>query len=315
MNPEDVRAVFMGTPEFAVPSLRAMAELGVSIKAVYTQPDRPKGRGRTLSPPPVKIAAQKLGIPVLQPGKLRDPQVVAELAGIAPDLVVVVAYGQILPKSVLEIPRFGCINVHASLLPRYRGASPINRALIEGESETGITTMLMDEGLDTGPMLLRKALSVGFEETAGDLQDRLAHLGADALARTLDLLCREALRPEPQNDAESSYAPLLKKKDGLIDWNEPALRIHNRVRGLDPWPGAYSHWRGTPLKLFRTLPVADDRGGEAGLIASVDGEGLRVFCGDGALLVREVQLPGRKRLSVAEFVRGHRLVPGEFLES
>ncbi|NLC71899.1 MAG: methionyl-tRNA formyltransferase [Desulfuromonadaceae bacterium] len=315
MEPGDVRTVFMGTPEFAVPALRTLVELGMPVAAVFTQPDRPKGRGQVLMPPPVKALAEELAIPVIQPARLRQPEAVAELERIAPDLIVVAAYGQILPKNVLEIPRFGCINVHASLLPRYRGASPINKAILEGETETGITTMLMDAGLDTGAMLVRRAIPIGFEETAGELHDRLARLGGEALAETIRLLCRGELRPEPQNDAESSYAPLLKKEDGLIDWHETARRIHNQVRGLDPWPGAYSHLRGTPVKLYRTLPVAEDRDGQPGMIAAVSEEGLTVFCGSGALLVREVQLPGRKRLPVAEFLRGHPLTVGELLES
>lgn len=313
MEPAAIPTVFMGTPEFAVPALRTLAELGMPVKAVFTQPDRPKGRGQVLTPPPVKVLAAELGIPVLQPVKLRDPEMVAKLKAIAPDLVVVAAYGQILPKSVLEIPRFGCINVHASLLPRFRGASPINKAIMEGERETGITTMLMDAGLDTGAMLVRKTTPIGFEETAGDLHDRLALLGGEALRETIHLLCRGELHPEPQNDAGSSYAPLLKKEDGLIDWSAPARRIHDQVRGLDPWPGAFTLWRGTPLKIFRTRPVADDRGGEPGMVAVVGEEGLLVFCGSDALLVREVQLPGRKRLPVAEFLHGRSFAVGELL--
>lgn len=315
MEAEKIRVIFMGTPEFAVPALGALTGMGMPVAAVFTQPDRPKGRGQTLTPPPVKELALKLGLPVRQPAKLRDPAVVAELKRIAPDLIVVVAYGQILPKSILEIPRFGCINVHASLLPRFRGASPINKAILEGETETGITTMLMDVGLDTGPMLLRNALAIGFEETAGELHDRLAALGGEVLAETIALLGRGQLRPEPQNDAASSYAPLLKKEHGAIDWNRNALEIHNQVRGLDPWPGAYTHWRGVALKLFRTLPLAGNREGKPGSIAAVDAQGVKVFCGLGTLLVRELQLPGRKRLPAAEFQRGQPLAAGEILGS
>ncbi|MBN1140554.1 MAG: methionyl-tRNA formyltransferase [Deltaproteobacteria bacterium] len=306
----------MGTPEFAVSSLEALVTLGLPVVAVYTQPDRPKGRGNLLTAPPVKERAVALGIPVRQPAKLRDPAVVEELRALAPDLIVVAAFGQILPKSVLAIPRFGCINVHASLLPRFRGASPINKAILEGETETGITTMLMDAGLDTGPMLLRKALAIGFEESAGELHDRLARLGGEVLAETIELLRRGELRPEPQNDAASSYAPLLRKEGGRIDWSRPALELHNQVRGLDPWPGAYTFLAGTPLKLFRTLPLAGDgAGGKPGTIAAVDGEGVLVICGEGLLLVRELQFPGRKRLPVAEFRRGHPLAAGDILES
>jgi methionyl-tRNA formyltransferase len=313
MEPSEIRTVFMGTPEFAVPALRTLTDLGMPVVAVFTQPDRPKGRGKVLMPPPVKVAAEELGIPVRQPLKLRDPQAVAELRQIAPDLIVVAAYGQILPKAVLEIPRFGCINVHASLLPRFRGASPINKAVMEGATETGITTMLMDVGLDTGAILLRRALPIGFEETAGELHDRLAPLGGEVLAETVRLLCRGELRPQAQDDAASSYAPLLKKEDGRIDWQRSAGEIHNLVRGLDPWPGAYTLVGETPLKLFRTLPLDGEGDGPPGRIAAVGPEGLRVFCGRGVLLVREVQVPGRKRLPLAEFLHGHSLAVGQCL--
>ncbi|HKL48143.1 MAG TPA: methionyl-tRNA formyltransferase, partial [Desulfuromonadales bacterium] len=280
--------------------------------AVYTQPDRPSGRGRKLTPPPVKVLAEEHEIPVFQPPKLRAPDAVEQLREIKPDLIVVVAFGQILPKSVLEIPEYGCINVHASLLPRYRGAAPIHRAIIDGEESTGITTMLMDEGLDTGDMLVKKSLAIGPEETAGELHYSLALLGHETMVETLARLCTGTLEPEPQDDEKSSYAPMLKKEDGRIDWNRSAEEIHNQVRGLDPWPGAYTRLDGKDIKLFGTSPLKG--GGEPGTVLSADPEGVRIACGEGVLLCRELQLPGKKRLPAADFVRGRTMVPGTRLE-
>jgi methionyl-tRNA formyltransferase len=315
LDPRTIRTVFMGTPEFALPTLEGLLEARVDLCAVYTQPDRPKGRGKVLTPPPVKVLAQQRGIPVYQPLKLRDPAAVEELRALAPDLIVVVAFGQILPKSVLEIPRHGCINVHASLLPRYRGAAPINKAIIDGETETGVTTMLMDVGLDTGDMLVKRTTPIGPEETAGELHDRLAPLGREAMVETLDRLCAGTLVPVPQDDALSTYAPMLKKEDGRIDWNRSATAIHNLVRGLDPWPGAYTGLNGETLKLARTHPEADPTGAPTGTVVSAGPEGVRIACGEGILLVRELQLPGKKRLPVADFLRGRTLPPGTRLES
>jgi len=312
IEPQQIRTVFMGTPDFAIPTLQGLIDRGVDLCAVFTQPDRPKGRGRQLSSPPVKVLAEQAGIPVHQPGKLRDPQAVAQLKALAPDLIVVVAYGQILPKSVLEIPRYGCINVHASLLPRYRGAAPINKAVMEGEKSAGVTTMLMDEGLDTGDMLVKKSTAVAPEETAGALHDRLSLLGREAMEETLERICRGTLEAEPQDDARSSYAPMLKKEDGRIDWRRSAEEIHNQVRGLDPWPGAYTHLDGQVLKIARTVP--GEGGGEPGTVLAAGAEGVRIACGEGTLLVRELQLPGKKRLSAAEFLRGCSLSAGTRLE-
>jgi methionyl-tRNA formyltransferase len=312
IDPGSLRTVFMGTPEFALPTLRTLIDAGLNLVGVYTQPDRPKGRGNVLTPPPVKILAAEHGIPVFQPVKLRAPEVVEELRQLAPDLVVVVAFGQILPKSVLDIPRYGCINVHASLLPRYRGAAPINKAIMDGEEATGVTTMLMDVGLDTGPMLVKKSLPIGLEDTAGLLHDRLAELGAEAMGETLSRLCAGTLNPEPQDDALSTYAPMLKKEDGRIDWSRPAAEVHNRVRGLDPWPGAYTSLDGEVLKIARTLPEAGM--GAPGTVVSADANGVCIACGDGVLRIRELQLPGKKRLGAAEFLRGRPLPPGTRME-
>lgn len=310
----NIRTIFMGTPDFALHTLQGLLDFGVDLCAVYTQPDRPRGRGKKLAPPPVKELAEQHGITVYQPLKLRDPAVVEELKALAPDLIVVVAYGQILPKSVLDIPRYGCINVHASLLPRYRGAAPINKAVVDGEQVTGVTTMLMDVGLDTGDMLVKRATEIGVEETAGELHDRLALLGREAMEETLQRLCAGTLRPEPQDDALSCYASLMKKEDGRIDWRQSSLVIHNLVRGLTPWPGAYTTLQGETLKLGSTLPESGgDTDFDPGTIVAADSEGVRIACGDGILLVRELQLPGKKRLSAADFLRGRALPPGTIL--
>jgi methionyl-tRNA formyltransferase len=302
IDPATIRTVFMGTPEFAVPTLDVLLQAGLNLVGVYTQPDRPKGRGQALAAPPVKEMALRHGLPVFQPQKLRAPEVVEELRALAPDLIVVVAFGQILPKSVLEIPRFGCINVHASLLPKYRGAAPINQAIIDGETETGITTMLMDVGLDTGPMLLKRALSIGPDETAGELHDRLCVLGGETMAATLQLLLRGELQPEEQDGSQTCYAAMLKKEDGRINWSQSAQQIHDHIRGLSPWPGTFTELNGEPLKLFLTRVEAGE--GEAGTILAPAADAVRIACGSGVLAVRELQLPGKKRLAAADFLRG-----------
>lgn len=313
IDPATIRTVFMGTPEFAVPTLKVLLDAGLNLVGVYTQPDRPKGRGQNLTAPPVKEMALRHHIPVFQPQKLRAPEVVEELRALAPDLIVVVAFGQILPKSVLEIPRYGCINVHASLLPKYRGAAPINQAIIDGEQETGITTMLMDVGLDTGPMLLKRALTIGPDETAGDLHDRLCALGGETMAATLELLLRGELQPQEQDGSQTCYAGMLKKEDGRIDWSQSAQQIHNRIRGLAPWPGTYTFLNGEPLKLFLTRVEAGE--GEPGSILPPADDAVRIACGQGVLAVRELQLPGKKRLAAADFLRGCPLAVGSRLES
>ena len=310
IDPRSIRTVFMGTPEFALPTLEGLIATGLPVIGVYTQPDRPSGRGKLLTPPPVKQLATAQGIPLFQPPRLRLPEVVAELQALAPDLIVVVAYGQILPKSVLDIPRYGCINVHASLLPKYRGAAPINHAIMAGESETGVTTMYMDVGLDTGDMLVKRTIMIGPNETAGELHDRLAQLGREAMLATLEHLCAGTLVREQQDDTLTCYAPLLRKEQGLIDWSRSAIELHNQVRGLDPWPGAYTLLAGDPLKLGRTVPLQELHAVAPGTVLSADATGLRIACGKGVLNVGELQLPGRKRLPTAEFLRGCALAVG-----
>lgn len=309
MTPQEIRTVFMGTPEFAVGTLQGLIDAGCNLVGVYTQPDRPKGRGKKLTPPPIKELALQHGIPVFQPKKLREPAVVEDLATLHPDLIVVVAYGQILPQAVLDIPQYGCINVHASLLPKYRGAAPINKVLIDGESESGITTMYMDAGLDTGDMLLKRSLAIGENETAGELHDRMALLGRETMEETLRLLCAGELQGEKQDDSLTCYAPMLKKEDGLVDWARPAKEVHNLVRGLDPWPGAYTYIDGEVLKLAQTT-VDDTLSGPAGTVLAAGADGVRIACGEGALVIGRLQLPGKKMLAAADFLRGRELLPG-----
>ncbi|WP_020674633.1 methionyl-tRNA formyltransferase [Geopsychrobacter electrodiphilus] len=311
MKPQDIRTVFMGTPDFALDCLRGLIEFGVQLVGVYTQPDRPRGRGNKLAPPPVKELALQHDLPVLQPLKLRNPEAVEELRALNPDLIVVVAYGQILPRAVLDIPQYGCINVHASLLPLYRGAAPINKVIVDGGTETGVTTMLMDVGLDTGDMLIKRTLTIGPDETAGELHDRLAPLGREALEETLRQLCAGTLVAVKQDDDKTCYAAMMKKEDGLIDWNLSAQQIHNLVRGLNPWPAAYTSLNGETLKVSQTRVEAGT--GEAGAVLSADDQGLCVACGEGVLRIGALQLPGKRMMNVSDFLRGHRLPAGMLL--
>lgn len=311
MKAQQIRTVFMGTPDFALDTLQGLIDSGLNLVGVYTQPDRPKGRGNKLAAPPVKELALQQGIPVFQPAKLRAPEAVTELQALAPDLIVVVAYGQILPQVVLDIPRHGCINVHASLLPKYRGAAPINKAVVDGETETGVTTMQMDVGLDTGDMLIKKSIAIGLNETAGELHDRLAKVGREAMDETVARLLDGRLVAEKQDDALTSYASMMKKEDGLIDWHKPATEVHNQVRGLAPWPGAYTSLDGETLKISGST-LADGTG-EPGTVLSADSSGVVVACGKGAIRIAELQLPGKKRLAAADFLRGQPLPNGSRL--
>jgi len=311
INIQTIRVVFMGTPDFALETLHGLIESGVQMVGVYTQPDRPKGRGKKLAAPPVKDLALEHDIPVFQPQKLRDEEAVKQLRSLSPDLIVVVAYGQILPQAVLDIPKYGCINVHASLLPRHRGAAPINKAIVDGDPTTGVTTMMMDVGLDTGDMLVKKSLSIHPDETAGQLHDRLAPLGREAMDETLARLCAGTLSREKQDDSLSTYASMMKKEDGCIDWRKEARQIHNLVRGLDPWPGAYTLLDGQTLKLAKTRCVEGQ--GEPGQVLEACGETVIVACGQGALQLGALQLPGKKMLSAADFLRGRGLEKGNVL--
>ncbi len=305
------RIIFMGTPEFACPTLRKLLERNENIVAVYTQPDRPKGRGQKLQAPPVKLLAIENSIPVYQPAKVREPDVIEQIRNLEPDLVVVVAFGQILPKSLLEIPPKGCINVHASLLPRYRGAAPLNWCIINGESETGVTTMQMDVGLDTGSMLLKKATRIDPDEDINSLHDRLSDIGAELLAETLDALRAGKLTPEIQDDSESCYAPMLKKEHGIIDWSKTARCIHNQVRGLASWPGATTVLDSIPLKLYKT-EISTGKGAPGELL-SAGKQGIEVACGEGSLIIKELQAAGSRKMEAASFISGHPVQPGIML--
>jgi methionyl-tRNA formyltransferase len=306
-----LRLVFMGTPDFAVPALQKLIDLGELVVTVVTQPDRPKGRGQRLASPPVKILAESHGIAVLQPAKVRAPEFIEVMRGLRPDMIVVVAFGQILPKALLDIPRHGCVNVHASLLPRYRGAAPINRCIINGDAETGVTIMQMDVGLDTGEMLLKKVTPIGPDEDARTLHDRLSLIGAEALAETLDLLLNEGFTPEKQDDLLASYAPMLKKEDGLIDWDNDPQTIRNLVRGLTPWPGAYTFLEGKTLKIYSCRVAGGS--GIPGTVLQADRSGLVIACSSDGLLIEELQLEGKKRLSVKDFLAGYNIKPGAIL--
>lgn len=303
----------MGTPAFACPALTCLLDRGEEVIAVFTQPDRPKGRGQKLQPPPVKELALSRGIPVFQPSRVRVAEVIEQIRGLQPDLIVVVAFGQILPQALLDIPSHGCVNIHASLLPRYRGAAPLNWCIVNGETETGVTTMLMDAGLDTGPMLLKRSTPVSPDEDFSSLHDRMALLGAELLGETLDGLKSGSITPVPQDDAQSCYAPLLKKEDGLIDWTKPAQAIHNLVRGFALWPGAFTLLGGETLKLFRTT-VAQGAG-QPGTVLAVGKGGIEIACGEGSLLIHELQAAGSRRMDAASFLAGHPLSPGAVLGS
>jgi methionyl-tRNA formyltransferase len=301
-----MRLVFMGTPQFAVPTLERIVEAGHEVAAVYTQPDRPKGRGQQLSFSPVKEAALRLGLEVQQPQRVRRPEVVEQLAAMQARCMIVVGYGQIIPQSIIDLPPLGIINVHASLLPKYRGAAPIQWAIARGETRTGVTTMRIDAGLDTGHILLKWETDIGPEETAIDLGARLSVAGADLLIQTLQGL--GAIAAIPQNNAEATLAPIIKKEDGKIDWNRPASEIVNRSRGLVPWPGAYTRFRGGQFNIWRARACSENA--EPGLLVT-GGKRLIAGAGDGSVELVEVQLEGRKRMDAAAFLNGYQVKAGE----
>lgn len=306
------RLVFMGSPEFAAPSLQALAAGEDIVEAVVTQPDRPQGRGRQVAPPPVKTLAQDLGLPVWQPSSIKAPDSVRRLAEMAPDLLVVVAFGQLLSQSILDIPRAGTLNVHPSLLPKYRGPAPINWAVINGESKTGVTTMFLDEGVDTGPILLSRETEIGAAETAGDLHDRLAVMGADLLLETIAGLKAGTVSPTPQPEEGASRGRLLTKADGRVDWTRPAEELSALIRGMDPWPGAYAAFRNKTLKLFGARAGAGR--GRPGQVLALHEGWLHVAAGAGSVGVSELQLAGKKRQGAEDFWRGQRLDSTVFFE-
>jgi len=300
----------MGTPSFAVPILRAIHESHHVLMAVVTQPDRPRGRGRKLAISPVKELAVELGLPIMQPRTTRDEAFIGEVDRMSPDLIVVAAYGRLLTKDLLDIPPRGCINVHASLLPKYRGAAPIQWAIAKGERRTGVTIIKMDEGMDTGDILLTQEVEIGDEDTAQSLHDRLARTGARLIVKALDQSDRGTLRPMPQSHADASYAPLLKKEDGLIDWSQGAREIFNRIRGFNPWPGAFTYLKGMQLKIFRGEIIDQEARDVPGKVVQSGPEGVKVATGKGFLLIREVQLEGRKKMPIREFLIGNEIPPG-----
>jgi methionyl-tRNA formyltransferase len=302
----------MGTPRFAVPTFEALVTAGHECAGVWTQPDRPKGRGQQLAVSPVKESALRLNVTVYQPDRIRKPEQVEILRSLHPDVIVVVGYGQIIPQAIIDVPRFGIVNVHASLLPKYRGAAPIQWAIANGETVTGVTTMLIDAGLDTGDMLLKSATGIGPDETAEELSMRLSESGAELAVLTLTGLEEKTISREPQDNSAATWAPILKREDGLIRWDSSAYEIHNRVRGFQPWPGAYTTWRGQRLHIWRSKP--HDIGlGVPGAIR-IEGRKLMTACGNNtALEIHDLQLEGRKRVSAEAFVNGHRPGSDEML--
>ena len=307
MQEEVLRVLFMGTSPFAVPSLKILLKTGKNIVGVFTQPDRPQGRGLKIRISLIKELALKKRLSLFQPEKINRDESVEIIRSLSPDLIVVVAFGQIISQRILDIPRFSSINVHASLLPKYRGAAPINRAIIQGEKETGITTMIMDKGLDTGNILLQRKVVILPDENAGELHDRLAFLGAEVLKETLEKLVKGGLTPYKQEESEASYAPPLKKEEGLIDWKKPAETIYNHIRGMNPWPGAFTYLEGKILKVFYAKHVISETLCEPGKVVKTSDEGIVVSTVEGHVLLTEIQLENHRRMSAALFLRGHPL--------
>ncbi|MFZ5988188.1 MAG: methionyl-tRNA formyltransferase [Bacillota bacterium] len=309
-----MRIVFMGTPEFALPSLDMLVNEGYDVAAVITQPDKPKGRGKKVAMPPVKEYADQKEITVLQPAKVKTKEFVEALKEIKPDLLVTAAYGKILPMDVLDIPPLGCINVHGSLLPKYRGAAPVHWAIINGEKVTGITTMYTDIGMDTGDILLKGEIEITEDMTAGELHDKLAVLGAVVLKETLRKLEEGTLERIPQAEEEATYAPIISKDVGLIDWSKSAREVHNLVRGTNPWPGAFTYYQGDAMKVWMTSVVNEKKHGyKPGTICEVGKDGLIVACGTGVVDIKEVQFESCRRMCIGDYICGHRMDEGEVL--
>jgi methionyl-tRNA formyltransferase len=314
----------MGTPDFAVPCLEVLAAAGHEIAGVVTQPDRPRGRGHKLTPPPVKVLAQAKGLQVYQPERIKHPDFVGTLQELAPEMIVVVAFGQLLSKEILTLPKHGCVNVHASLLPKYRGAAPIHWAVINGEKETGVTIMYMDEGLDTGDMILRESIPIEAGDTTGTVHDKLSVMGARLLVEAAAQIAAGAARRVPQDNAESTYAPLLTKEVELIPWEKKAAEVRNLIRGLNPWPGAFTYYEGQVMKIWSAqgweegtaaigAGVAPDQNRPGQVTAVLPKSGFVVQTGDGRLLVTEVQLQGSRRMPAADFVHGRGITAGIIL--
>lgn len=313
-----MRVVFMGTPEFGVPTLERLAHSEHQIVAVYTQPGRPAGRGRLLTPSPVKKTALAYGLAVLQPASLKAPDEVERLRGSKPDVIVVAAFGQLLPRSVLDIPPFGCLNIHPSLLPKHRGSAPIPAAILSGDEETGVTIMLMDPGLDTGPVLAQKAIPLEAQDTAQSLSAKLAELGAELLTQTLSPWLDHRLSPQSQDEENATYSHPISKGEGEIDWHLPAIELWRLVRAFYPWPGCYTQWRGRQLKLLETIPLSGGRGLKPGRVISLSPEAgavVGVVTGGGVLGLCRLQLEGKRAMVAADFLRGHGEFIGELIPS
>lgn len=317
-----MKIVYMGTPDFAVPPLAALVKNGYEVTAVVTQPDKPKGRGKTLLPTPVKEEALKHGIPVYQPQKVRDPEFMEILKELNPDIIVVAAFGQIIPRDILELPEFGCINIHASLLPKYRGAAPIQQAVIDGEKESGVTIMQMGTGLDTGDMISQAVVPLDEKETGGSLFDKLADLGADLLVKTLpSIFDRTAVREKQPEESPTPYASMITKQMGLMDFSKSAQELERLVRGMNPWPSAYTFLNGKTFKIWEASVVSVLNGdgkpaAEPGTVIAADTgkDGIHVACGKDILVLTEVQLEGKKRMDAASFLRGYQVQPGTVLK-
>ena len=308
-----MKVIFMGTPDFSVGTLAALVEAGHEVVLAVTQPDKPKGRGKEMQYTPVKEYALEKGIPVYQPEKVRRPECIEELKKYQADVCVVIAFGQILPKEILEMTPYGCINVHASLLPKYRGAAPIQWAIINGESISGVTTMQMDEGLDTGDMLEKVEVPLGEKITGGELHDLLAKAGAKLCVQTLEKLEKGELKPEKQGETPTAYARMLDKKLGNIDWTRPAVEIERLIRGLNPWPSAYTTWNEKTMKIWDADVVDEEKTAEPGTIIEVTKQTFSVQTGEGALRINELQIPGKKKMSADAFLRGYQVKTGEKL--
>ncbi len=316
MSDKKLRILFMGSPKIAVPSLRALVESHHTLVGVVSQPDRPAGRGQNLTSPAVALFAKEKGLKLFQPERIKgNGELLQEIKKLSPDVIVIVAYGRILPKEILELPPLKSINLHFSFLPKYRGAAPMQWALMNGEEETGVTTFFLVEKVDAGPILLQKKMVIEPEDNVEILGHRLANAGAQILLETIDQLKSGDLQALPQNDAEATLAPPLKKEDGLIDWNRKAKSIHNQIRGTNPWPGAFTLYKGKILKIHKTIEIREKKPKSPGEILASSLEGLEVSCREGTLLIKEVQMEGKKKMDVSEFLKGHPVSPGERLGS
>lgn len=314
MSKDNIKIVYMGTPEFAVPPLRSLCESGYKVELVVTQPDKARDRGKKMQFPPVKETALEYGIEVLQPEKIKgNEDFLKRISEINPQLIIVAAYGKILPVELLEIPALGCVNIHASLLPKYRGAAPIHRCIIDGEDTTGITLMYMEEGLDTGDMIATRSVAIGNKNTA-QLHDELSVLGAELLIDTLPAIIDGTAGRTKQDDSMASYAPMVFKKDGHVDFNKSPVEIERLIRGLNSWPGAYTHYRGEAMKLWEAKALDEASSEPAGTIRSVSEEGIKVAAGGLTLLITKMQMPGKRAMLVSEYLKGNKIDSGEVLE-